>query len=78
MSAQLMRPEMTAFASDDPLHATDEEAALAWRDYIGYWGTYTIDAKAGIITHHPGRLADQLGRSESDACVPAFWGQFIA
>ena len=52
MSAQLMRPEMTAFASDDPLRATDEEAALAWRNYIGYWGTYTIDAKAGIITHH--------------------------
>jgi hypothetical protein len=52
MSAQLMRPEMTAFASDDPLRATDEEAASAWRNYIGYWGTYTIDARAGIITHH--------------------------
>src|ERR1700677_435424 len=52
MSSQLMRPEMTAFASADPLRATDEEAALAWRNYIGYWGTYTIDARAGIITHH--------------------------
>ena len=52
MSAQLMRPETTAFASNDPLRATDEEAALAWRNYIGYWGTYTIDARAGIITHH--------------------------
>jgi hypothetical protein len=52
MSAQLMRPEMTPFASDDPLRATDEEAALAWRNYIGYWGTYTINARAGIITHH--------------------------
>jgi hypothetical protein len=52
MSAQLMRPGMTAFASDDPLRATDEEAASAWRNYIGYWGTYTIDARAGIITHH--------------------------
>ena len=52
MSAQLMRPETTAFASDDPLGATDQEAASAWRNYIGYWGTYTIDAKAGIITHH--------------------------
>jgi Phage integrase family len=31
--------EITAFASDEPLRATDEEAALAWRDYIGYWGT---------------------------------------
>jgi Lipocalin-like domain len=52
MSAQLMRPETTAFASNDPLRATDEEAASAWRNYIGYWGTYTIDASAGIITHH--------------------------
>jgi hypothetical protein len=52
MSAQLMRPEMTAFASNDPLRASDQEAALAWRNYIGYWGTYTINVKAGIITHH--------------------------
>jgi hypothetical protein len=52
MSAQLMRPEMMAFASNDPLRATDKEAASAWRNYIGYWGTYTIDAKAGSITHH--------------------------
>ncbi len=52
MSAQLMRPGMMAFASNDPLRASDEEAALAWRNYIGYWGTYTIDARAGIITHH--------------------------
>ena len=52
MSAQLMPSEVAAFASDDPLLATDEEAALAWRNYVGYWGTYTIDARAGIITHH--------------------------
>src|ERR1700761_8340275 len=32
MSAQLMRPEMTTFASDDPLRATDNEAAAAWRN----------------------------------------------
>lgn len=52
MSAQLMRPEITAFASNDPLRASDQEASLAWRNYIGYWGTYTINVKAGIITHH--------------------------
>ncbi|HEY1799544.1 MAG TPA: lipocalin-like domain-containing protein [Terriglobales bacterium] len=52
MSAQLMRPKVMAFASDDPLRVTDEEAALSWRNYIGYWGTYTINARAGIITHH--------------------------
>ena len=52
MSAQLMRPELTKLESDDPLQATDGEAALAWKNYIGYWGTYTIDARAGVITHH--------------------------
>ena len=52
MSAHLMRPKTAAFASNDPLSATDGEAASAWRNYIGYWGTYTVDARAGIITHH--------------------------
>ena len=69
MSAQLMRPEMMAFASDDPLQATDEEAALAWRHYIGYWGTYTIDARAGIITHHieGAWLANWVGQNQTRA-----------
>ena len=47
-----MRPDMTDFASNDPLRTSDQEAALAWRNYIGYWGTYTGTVKAGIITHH--------------------------
>jgi hypothetical protein len=65
MSAQLMRPEMTAFVSDDPLRATDGEAALAWRNCIGYWGTYTINARAGIITHHieGAWLTNRVGQS---------------
>lgn len=52
MSAQLMCPEMTAFAYDDPLSATDAEAASGWGNYIGYWRTYTVDATAGMITNH--------------------------
>ena len=52
MSAQLMRPKTASFDSSDPLKATTDEAVTAWRNYIGYWGTYTVDKKAGVVTHH--------------------------
>jgi hypothetical protein len=41
---------------------TAEEAKIAVTDYIAYFGSYTIDGKAGTVTHHrqtsiqPGRL----------------------
>jgi hypothetical protein len=64
-----MRPEMTAFASDDPLRATDKEAASAWRNYIGYWGTYTMNVRAGTITHHieGGWLPNWVGQNQTRA-----------
>jgi hypothetical protein len=31
---------------------TAEEAKIAVRDYIAYFGSYTIDEKAGTVTHH--------------------------
>ena len=31
---------------------TPDEAKLAVTDYIAYFGTYTIDEKAGTVTHH--------------------------
>lgn len=52
MSAQLMPPGPASFDSSDPLKATTNEAMTAWRNYIGYWGTYTVDTKAGAVTHH--------------------------
>jgi hypothetical protein len=51
MSAQLMHPATASFASSNLLKATTDEAATAWRNYIGYWGTYTIDTKASVVTH---------------------------
>ena len=51
MSAQLMQPAATPFASSDPLKATREETERAWRNYIGYWGSFRVDAKAGTVTH---------------------------
>jgi hypothetical protein len=31
---------------------TPEEAKAALTDYIAYFGTYTIDERAGTVTHH--------------------------
>jgi hypothetical protein len=52
MSAQLMRPAPAPFASTDWLQARTEEADRAWRGYIGYWGTFTVDPKARVVAHH--------------------------
>lgn len=51
VSAQLMRRNQPKFQDDDWLRATDEEKAMAWSGYFGYFGTYTIDEPAGTITH---------------------------
>ncbi len=34
------------------LSATTEEKAAAFDSYGAYFGTYTVDAKAGTVTHH--------------------------
>jgi hypothetical protein len=34
------------------LTATTEERAAAFDSYAAYFGTFTVDAKAGTITHH--------------------------
>lgn len=52
MSAQLMRPEPIPFASSDDLQATKDETHRAWRNYVGYWGTFSVDAKNRVVTHH--------------------------
>jgi hypothetical protein len=31
---------------------TPEEAFVALKDYIAYFGTYTVDERAGTVTHH--------------------------
>ena len=37
--------------------ASVEQKAVAYDSYIAYYGTYTVDAKAGTVTHH---LEDRL------------------
>jgi hypothetical protein len=49
---------------------TAEEAKVALKDYIAYFGTYSIDEKAGTVTHHrhtsiqPGDSGDLVRRYE--------------
>jgi hypothetical protein len=49
---------------------TPEEAYVAIKDYIAYFGTYTVDEQAGTVTHHradnlqPGEGGDLIRRYE--------------
>jgi hypothetical protein len=45
---QLNRPKF----AKGPSSGTTEEKAAAFDSYTAYWGTYTVDAKAGTVTHH--------------------------
>ena len=52
---------------------TPEEAFIALKDYIAYFGTYTVDEQAGMVTHHradnlqPGEGGDLVRTYEFDA-----------
>lgn len=52
MAALLMRRERTAFASDRPQETTLEECEAAFREYFSYYGSFTVQAAAGRVTHH--------------------------
>jgi hypothetical protein len=51
---------------------TPDEAKIALTDYIAYFGTYTVDARTGTVTHHrdasiqPGDDGDLVRRFELD------------
>ncbi|HKU95013.1 MAG TPA: lipocalin-like domain-containing protein [Vineibacter sp.] len=51
MSAQLVRADRAAFASDDYRGAPVDVLAEAFQQYFGYFGSYTVDAGAGTVTH---------------------------
>jgi Lipocalin-like domain len=51
MSAQLMRPGSTRFASEDWRKATPQEKSTAWSDYFGYFGTFRIDLAQRAVVH---------------------------
>ena len=47
-----MRRDQPRFQDDDWRKATDEEKAAAWSGYFAYFGSFTVDEGAGIVTHH--------------------------
>jgi hypothetical protein len=52
MSAQLMRPGSNRFASEDWRKAAPLEKSIAWSDYFGYFGTFSIDLEKKAVVHH--------------------------
>lgn len=52
VAAQLVADNRVPFQSDDWRQASDEEAARAFREYFGYFGTFTVDTERGAVIHH--------------------------
>jgi hypothetical protein len=52
MSAQIMNPDRKTFRSNVIKEVTPKEAVVAFKGYMGYYGTYELDEKQGIVIHH--------------------------
>lgn len=52
MAVQIMRPGIARFEVDDRWMGTSEEVQAAFNGYQAYFGRYTIDNEAKIVTHH--------------------------
>jgi hypothetical protein len=63
MAAQIAPDRVNPMAGPTP---TAEEAKAALADYVSYFGTWSLDERAGTVTHHrvasvqPGPLADYV------------------
>jgi hypothetical protein len=52
MAAQLARRRQKRFRSEDWRAAAKTEGAHAWKEYFGYFGTYSIDLRERAVIHH--------------------------
>src|SRR5262245_57353950 len=52
MAVQVMQGDRPRFASDDVASGTISELLAALTGYTAYFGTYSVDESAGIVTHH--------------------------
>jgi len=52
MAAHLMRRDRTRFTSQDRQRATQEEREAAHREFMSYYGTFTVQESQGTVTHH--------------------------
>ena len=48
----LARPDRPLFVSGDSGRGTPEEIKAAFEGFCAYCGTYEIDEKLGMVTHH--------------------------
>jgi hypothetical protein len=52
VSAQLFRRDAKRFHDEDSRNASEAESAAVWKDYFGYFGTFSVDVQAQTIIHH--------------------------
>lgn len=52
VAAQLVGARRTRFRSDDWRDASLEEGGRAFKEYFGYYGTYSIDLGRHAVVHH--------------------------
>ena len=52
MSAHLAAPDRPATGTANYYDVAEPALAGLMRSYSGYWGRYSIDAAAGMVTHH--------------------------
>jgi hypothetical protein len=52
MAAQIMQSDRPSFSSGDVDDATFEELSAALSGYTAYFGSYSVDEDAGVVTHH--------------------------
>lgn len=52
VSIQFMKRDRPRFHSGDAWRGTLEEERAAFESYFAYAGTYTLDAKRSLVTHH--------------------------
>ena len=52
MSVHLADPARRCFASGDSLRPSPEELKEAFVGYFGYFGTYTVEEGAEVVTFH--------------------------
>jgi hypothetical protein len=51
MSAQLARANQVPFSSEDLRESTSQERTMAWENYFGYFGSYTVDEERKTVVH---------------------------
>lgn len=52
MSVQITRRDRPIFASDDQLKGTPSEMKSAFKGFTAYFGSYHVNEKEAIVTHH--------------------------